>query len=334
MANPLLFGSQSILPFAAGRLQSQAQLGVGAMPTRADQLRSGGGLSSFSPLSSWDPITTPAYSVPGAQQTNFIDWLPTNPPPAASGQPSGYWDPTYNPPGGVDPNFWAVGPFDPQWWRSQNPALNYFPNAGPTQLSMPGATYSTLNSYGLPDQAPISQPGTFNFQQQPGYDAISQNLQWLQPRMASLMQQPEDSPTTWQEWNRLLAMTSMGAEPGVAPLDPIVQLQRQLQSQYNPQEAFGRIGNFDINQALGFRQQNLNQQLQRQAAGMGVQGAYRGLMGAQGRAQNALAMKTQAGYDPAAYQMQQQYQQQIEQLWDQINRAELESRLTMTGAGL
>lgn len=111
----------------------------------------------------------------------------------------------------------------------------------------------------------------------------------------------------WSDFYRTSALQGMGALPGTVATDPLSRLRQTLQQPgWMAQGQFG-TGGTSVSQVLGAQQQAARSVLQQRSAGMGVQGAYAGVLGQQERMRQALIERAQAAYEPMRYQAENQY---------------------------
>lgn len=204
-----------------------------------------------------------------------------------------------------------------------------------TSAMIPGSVQMDMGMTGR--QTP-AQPGTYQFQS-PTLGAISPTLEAARAKADELFRRTDlneqEQTWIWQDWYKNLVGSSLGlGKFSGAPLDPLAQLQQQLQEQYDPGYLNNLTGQQDFSSLLRQRNQALETQLQQRAAGMGVQGAYAGVIGQQEKARQALSARAQAAYNPMALQMQKQMQTQTDQLLNAINQAELESERLYATSGV
>jgi hypothetical protein len=137
----------------------------------------------------------------------------------------------------------------------------------------------------------------------------------------------------WADYWRTVAQSSLG-QGGFEAMDPIARLQNQLGREISEEDFVNALtADYNFDPDIRAREAGLSKYLRQQSAALGVEGAYAGIESADQRARNALASQALAAYRPQAYQAQQQFQDQAQQLLTSIAQAEFEADRATTEAG-
>jgi hypothetical protein len=137
----------------------------------------------------------------------------------------------------------------------------------------------------------------------------------------------------WSDFYRTSAIQGMGARPGEAATDPLSRLRQTLQQPGWMQQGQFGAGGTNLAQVIGAQQQAARNVLQQRAAGMGVQGAYAGVLGQQERTRQALIERSQAAYEPMRYQAETQYLDQQRAALAALSQNETDMSTSMLMAG-
>lgn len=114
-------------------------------------------------------------------------------------------------------------------------------------------------------------------------------------------------------------------------LDPVVQLEQQLEDRYRNYQMQQNQGL--MNQMFQGRNQALNNMLQAQSAAMGTPGLYQGVIGANEASRDTLMNQAKAAYKPIQSAMEQQYEQANQQLLATLQQLQAQTEATVRSVG-
>ena len=138
---------------------------------------------------------------------------------------------------------------------------------------------------------------------------------------------------SWADYWRDTAAGALTDKYGT-PTDPLAQLQQQLYQQYtNLSSTTPYNENYDFSKLINARNMGSGAMLQQRAAGIGVQNAYQPAMDYAQRARQTLIDQSLAAYRPQAYQQNQAYQNNQDQLMEALAKADYETKASIEGAG-